>query len=255
MNVRTALTTLAALALLGTATARADFNAALREYQAGHYDVARTQFAATAELGDCSSQFNLGAMALHGQGGPKDVGTGAGWLQAAVANGCERLVGSQLDALQARLTDDERRTAAGIVARYGREALHSQGIIDPELTCRDEVPAAVLQAVEPEYPRLDRSQRRNGIVIGELTIGVDGLARDPEILLSEPQAAFAAAAIEAWLNTRFTPATRGGTPVASRTQARLLFVIGAAEPLWSSGAYRDARHAADAGDPAAEYLV
>src|SRR4029077_8231248 len=82
-------------ALSGAIPVHADFQAALREYNAGHYDVAHAQFLALAELGDCSSQFNLGAMALQGQGGPKDAGSGVGWLQAAAGNGCERVPGQQ----------------------------------------------------------------------------------------------------------------------------------------------------------------
>src|SRR5215467_9532166 len=93
---------LAAGAML-CAVARADFSAALRDYNAGHYDQAQAQFLALAELGDCSSQFNLGAMALKGQGGPKDRGAGAGWLEAAASNGCQQLVGDRLATLRAGL--------------------------------------------------------------------------------------------------------------------------------------------------------
>ena len=72
-------------AVVLTAAAHADFNAALAEYRDGHYDSARRQFTAMAELGDCSSQFNLGVMVLQGQGGAKDVGGGVGWLAHGVA--------------------------------------------------------------------------------------------------------------------------------------------------------------------------
>jgi len=61
-------------------------------------------FLALAELGDCSSQFNLAAMALKGQGGPKDAGSGVGpgwkaarpptaasnWWATKVAGPCRR---------------------------------------------------------------------------------------------------------------------------------------------------------------------
>jgi len=57
-----------ALALCGPLAAHADFEGAMRDYNAGRYDAAHAQFLALAELGDCSSQFNLGAMALKGQG-------------------------------------------------------------------------------------------------------------------------------------------------------------------------------------------
>lgn len=235
------------------AAARADFNAALADYRAGHYDTARRQFAAMAELGDCSSQFNLGVMALQGQGGAKDIGAGVGWLEAAAANGCQELVGGRVAALKVALSAQEESRAADIMAHYGHDALHAQGIVDPDLECRERIPAAVTRAPAPEYPVAGKL--RNGLVVGELTIGPDGRPRDPEILLAVPDEAFAAAAIEAWLHSRFTPASRNGAPVESRQQVRLPFSIAGGEALWSTPTYQDARAAAEAGDPAAEYLV
>lgn len=240
-------------AALAAAAAHADFNAALADYKAGHYDTAQRQFTAMGELGDCSSQFNLGVMALHGQGGAKDIGAGLGWLEAAATNGCEEMAGGQVTALKGALSPQEEKAAADIVARYGHEALHAQGIVDPDLTCNERSRAAVMQAPAPEYP--GSGKHRNGLVIGELTIGVDGRPRDPEILLAVPDETFAAAAVESWLHSRFTPAARNGAPVESRLQVRIPFTTAGGEALWSSAPYKDTHAAADAGDPAAEYLV
>jgi uncharacterized protein len=245
---------LLAAALLAGAAAHADFQAALRDYQAGHYDSAHAQFLALAELGDCSSQFNLGAMALKGQGGPKDNASGVGWLEAAAGNGCEKLVGNHLATLSAKLSAEESRTAAGIVARYGPEALHAQGIVNPDFTCRNLTPATVLSAPVAEYPSSLPGPRQPAVVITALTIGVDGHARDPEILLSVPRREFAAAAVEAWMNSLFTPAHRGGQAVVSRLQAKTLFVI-EGQTLADAQPYKAARSAADAGEEASEYLV
>ena len=244
---------LAAALSLAAGSARADFNTALADYQAGHYDSARRQFSAMAGLGDCSSQFNLGVMTLQGQGGAKDIGAALGWLEAAAANGCQQLVGRRVAVLEGIVSPQEAHAAADILARYGHDALHEQGIVEPALDCPERVAAAVGQVPVPEYP--SAGKLRNGLVIGELTIGLDGRARDPEIFLSAPDAAFAAAAIEAWLHGHFTPASRNGTPIESRLQVWLPFHIAGVEPLWSSPPYKGARAAADAGDPSAEYLV
>jgi TPR repeat protein len=254
MRVRSVCATLAVSALSSATPAHADFQTALREYNAGHYEVAHTQFLALAELGDCSSQLNLGAMALKGEGGPKDAGSGVGWLQAAAGNGCEQLVGSRLAGLTEKLSAEESRAAAGIVARYGRDTLRAQGVVSPDFGCREQATASVLQAPVPEYPHLAGDTHPSAFVIVELTIGVDGLARDPEILLAVPERGFTAAAVESWLNSRFVPASRGGTSIESRIQARSLF------NKWGSGVsgmdvYQSARQRADAGDPAAAYLV
>lgn len=253
MHIRAAGALVAVSALLATLTARADFQAALGEYKAGHYDAARAQFLALAEVGDCSSQFNLGAMALAGQGQPKDSGSGVGWLQAAAGNGCERLVGNKLAGLTAKLSTEESRSAAAIVARYGREALQAQGVVYPDSSCSGMRSAQVLESTVPEDPRPAGGRAQSALVITELTIGVDGLARDPEVLLAVPERGFAAAAVEAWLNSRFAPATRDGRPVESRLQAKLLFAAGATLP--NTDAFRQALPAADSGDPAAGYLV
>jgi TPR repeat protein len=255
MSVRTVCAALLAGALLCAAPAYADFRTAWSEYNAGHYEVARAQFLALAELGDCSSQFNLGAMLLKGQGGAKDSGSGVGWLQAAAGNGCEALVGNTLAALQASLSAEEARSAAAILARYGRDALHAAGIVNPDVTCHDQDAARVVQAAAPEYPRVAGGTQQSAIVITRLTIGVDGLARDPEILLAVPQSAFPAAAVESWINSRFTPALRGGRPVESRLPAKLVFAGGGAATLADAPALRQARPAAEAGAPAAGYLL
>jgi TPR repeat protein len=103
---------LAAPALTVANAAPADFQAALADYRAGHYEAAHAAFPSLAELGNCSAQFNLAAMALHGQGGPKDPGSGAGWLQAAAGNGCGELVANHLAALTGKLSPEEARAAA-----------------------------------------------------------------------------------------------------------------------------------------------
>src|SRR5882762_4758299 len=254
LDVRT-LRALAVSALWGAMPVHADFQAALREYNAGHYELAHAHFLALAELGDCSSQFNLGAMALKGQGGPKDAGSGVGWLQAAAGNGCEQLVGNKVAGLTAKLSADEARAAAGIAARYGHDALHTQGIVSPDFSCRGEAQPSVLQAPTPEYPHLAPGTHQGAIVITELTIGVDGLARDPEILLAVPETGFPAAVIEAWLNSRFVPASRDGVPIESRLQAQSLLAVEGGGGLSGWDVYRSARQRADAGDPGAGYLV
>jgi TPR repeat protein len=245
MNAVATGAALAAVALLTGVTAEADFNSAVNDYRAGRYDSAHTQFLQMAALGDCSSQFNLGAMALHGQGGPQDTGAGAGWLEAAVDNGCAPLVGGRLAALKPRLSEAEQRSAADILARYGHAALEAQGVLNPQLQCRDETAASAL-----EVPVADASalQGADALVVAVLTIGTDGLARDPRILVAEPGGgAAAAAAVDAWLHGRFTPASRAGVPVVSRGQMRYHF-------MQKAGTSPGSR-AAEAGDARAEYRL
>lgn len=254
MKLSSSCATLAVAASFVATAAHADFQAALKEYNAGHYDIAHAQFLALAELGDCSSQFNLAAMALQGQGGPKDPGSGVGWLQAAAGNGCEPLVGHKVAGLQAQLSADEQHAAAAIVARYGRDALQAQGILSPDFSCRAVIAPSVQLSPTPEYPHLAGPAPEGAIVITELTIGPDGRARDPEVLLAVPASGFAAAAVESWLNANFTPAMRGGLPVESRLQAKFVFTH-AGGTLADTDTYKTARQRADAGDADARYVL
>src|SRR5690242_21018178 len=105
------------------AAARADFPAAMKDFNQGHYEAAHEQFLALAELGDGASQFNLGAMALQGQGGPKDPGTAVGWLMAASDNGYHGLARDKLDDMKLKLTDEQRKSADEIFQHYGHAAL------------------------------------------------------------------------------------------------------------------------------------
>src|SRR5579863_2009957 len=219
MNTKTMSAALAA-GLMMCSGAQADFQAALGEYRAGHYDAAHQQFLALAVLGDCSSQFNLGAMALQGQGGTQDTGSGVGWLEAAVSNGCRQLVGNKLEALSAKLSAEQQQKAAAILARYGHDALQAQGVINPDLNCSNLTPPRELSLARPEYPDGHRS---DGLVIAVLTVGRDGHVRDPQILQVLPSEAFAAKAIEAWLNSTYAPALRNGQPVTARVQTHVVF--------------------------------
>jgi hypothetical protein len=245
---------LCAAALLGSAGAYADFQQAMQDYNAGRYDAAHGEFLALAELGDCSSQFNLGAMALKGQGGPRDSASGAGWLQAAAGNGCEQLVNKRLAALSAGMSSADASTAAAIVGHYGHEALRVQGVFDPDFSCADTLAPRLLSAPEPDYPQ-QAGQRQQALVITALTIGADGFARDPEVLLAVPEQRFAAAAIEAWLNSRFAPAMRNGHPVAYRLQTKQVFAVQGGGPLAQLEPLQQARSAAAAGDTQGEYLL
>lgn len=257
MNTRRVVGVLAVIAALASSMANADFQEALRQYNAGAYDAAHGQFLALAELGDGASQFNLGAMALRGQGGPKDYATGVGWLLAAAENGYSKLAPEKLGAMEAKLTEEQRRVAQGIVSHYGHAALLTTVLPPPdfEAACPDVVSAKLLQDGPLVYPFYAQHESQDGIVITELTIGVDGLARDPEVLMAAPKDEFPAAAIDALLQGRFEPATQKGVPVESKLQTKTVFMMNGQGFLWRAGALKQLRTAADAGIPAGQYIV
>ncbi|TLY91810.1 MAG: TonB family protein [Gammaproteobacteria bacterium] len=249
-----------ALALLGTllgSGAHADFPAAMKEFNAGHYEAARSEFLVLAELGDVASQFNLGTMAMQGQGGPKDLPTAVGWLTAAAENGSQRLTPEKLADMRSKLTDEQRRIADDIVSRYGRDGLLKSVLPVPEFRehCKDLTPPRVLQAPPGHYPSDARYAHQNGFVIVQLTIGIDGVARDPEVLMSVPGAEFSAAAVEQWLHARFEPAEQGGLPVEAKETVKTAFNMEGGGVLWDVGALKRIRETALTGDPGAQYQI
>jgi len=256
VDPRSSKYSLALLGALASTLAHADFNEALKEYQDGHYETAHAQFLVLAELGDAASQFNLGAMAMHGQNGPKDLGTAVGWLMAAADNGNRDLVEEKLADMQSKLTDEQHRTADGIASRYGRTGLLKTVLPVPNFQahCTDLVPARVLKP--REIPRWSRHGNQNGFVILQLTIGADGIARDPEVLLSLPNPEFSAPAVEFWMQMRFAPAEQGGQPVESKLPLKATYTVtGGGAPVWGGGALNTIRETALKGEPSAQYAI
>jgi len=101
-------------------------------------------------------------------------------------------MGAALVALTARLSAEESQTAAAIVARHGREA---------------------------------------AIVITALTVGVDGLARDPEVLLLQHAAAGGNASAQLLLAADLL---RASPPAAQAAAARQLAVHKAQQLGWDT---------------------
>jgi hypothetical protein len=123
-------------------------------------------------------------------------------------------------------TAEEARAAAAIVARYGPASLHAQGVVNPELSCRDTAPASVLSATRADTPAAAQGRHELALVVTALTIRADGHASDPEVLLALPPRGFAGVAVEAWLNSQFTPAQRDARAVAARLETKTMFANG-----------------------------
>ena len=233
----------------------------MKDYAEGRLDQARAEFLTLAALGDSASQFNLGAMAMQGQAGPKDMGAAVGWLSVAAENGSRRLAPDKLADMRARLSDDERKTADDIKGRYGRAALERTAlpIPAPGAHCRNLVPPQLTRRPDADdsfYPRGGRFNDQNGFVIVEITVGVDGVPRDPKVLMAVPGPEFSAAAVDLWMRARYTPASQDGVPVEARVSVQSNFSIrGGGGVLWDLPALKAIRETALTGDPKAQYQI
>jgi uncharacterized protein len=247
----------AASMALSVPAVSADLANAMSAYKTGDFAKAREQFQALAGLGEGRAQFNLGAMALRGEGMAKDEGVAAGWLRASVQNGYKGMEENRLQLLEAGLSSVGQEAAAQILARYGRDALLTSVLpVRGPLRCKRQVtPPRTQQMAQPTYPPLALRDRQDGIVILQFTVGIDGLARDPEVLAAAPVEKFDRYAIRAVLQSRFQPATLDGAPIEARMQVRHTFMIRQGGDLWSVGAVQQAKESAAAGNPAAQYIV
>jgi uncharacterized protein len=247
-----------ALGSVAPLAAHADFASALANYRAGKFVEARVEFLELAELGDGPSQFNLGAMLLRGEGMEQDSGAAIGWLRASLENGHEGISPEQLQTSEAKLTDEQRRSATEVLARYGRDALLDRVLPrDEAVACQRVYRAPRSQRLSPpEYPLEERYAGQSGIVVVEFTVGVDGLARDPQVLAAAPAKKFDAATIRGVLRSRFTPADLDGKAVEGRHMIRSVFKItDGGGILWNNEKIEVIKQRAEAGLPNAQFIA
>jgi uncharacterized protein len=239
--------------------AQADVVHAQLDYQAKFYSKAHDEFLEVAALGNAEAQYNLGAMALRGEGGETDRGTAVGWLLAAEENGYHGLPPDKLQALQSSLTAEQRANADRIVSQYGRAALRENVLpIAPgegPVFCPGFQPGHTLQVARLNYPLLSRENRQDGVVFTSFTIGVDGLAHDPEVIVAAPPGMFERSAVQGILSGRYEPARLNGVPFESRSQLRTTFSMSEGGVLWRSARMQKLIADAREGQPAAQYFV
>jgi TonB family protein len=245
-----------ALAIAGPQLAYADFASAYKNYREGKFVEAAAMFKDLAELGEGASQFNYGVMHVRGEGMDKNQGVGLGWMLAAHDNGYTQMTAEKLAEFKSKLTPEQSTQADQIVATYGRRALE-RDLLPGRLTmrCRNLQFARVEQRARAHYPISALRERRDGIVVMSLTVGVDGLARDPHVLVGVPDNDFDDATIDAFLKSRFNPAMRNGEKIESRVMFHFTFFLEQGGDLWKLSAIKKVREAAEQKNPNAQYIM
>jgi TPR repeat protein len=77
----------AALTFVGTAPAAADYDSAIRDYEANRHAAAIAEFQRLAQRGHGAAEFMIGVMYFSGRGVEKHVGDAATWFHKAAMQG------------------------------------------------------------------------------------------------------------------------------------------------------------------------
>ena len=207
----------ACAALLVCKVAKADFQWALSQFDAGHYEAAHAEFLALAALGNGNAQYNLGAMSLKGQGGPASKGTGVGWLLAAAENGYGGVSADKLQSFKASLSEAELHEAQQVLDVYGHEALLRTTLPSGNLVC----PGLASDRPRPTNDDAIKefTATHTAVILVGFTVGADGHLRDPEMhaALSDMTAdALAPPLFELLLRSRWLPQTLNKVPLDRR---------------------------------------
>lgn len=86
--------------------------------------------------------------------------------------------------------------------------------------------AVLIKQVRPRYPAAAARMRRQGWVMVQFTVGVDGKVRDVSVVDAQPHHVFDRAATNAVSRWEFKPALRNGQPMAVTMRKRINFTLG-----------------------------
>jgi TonB family protein len=246
----------AVLLTMSTQPARADFYNAFKNYQEKKFDEAAVLFEELAVLGHGPSQFNLGVMYVRGESVAKDQGVGLGWMLAANDNGHTQMSSQQLAEFKSRLTPEQAVRADKIMSQYGRDALEINLLPGRTASrCRNFKYAGLDQRARGFYPLRAQQDGQDGVVLLELTVGTDGLARDPHVVVGVPEDVFDDATIDVFLKSRFIPAERDGAKIETRMLLHFTYFHEDGGALWKLSSVETLKKAAEQKNPNGQYLV
>jgi TPR repeat protein len=158
----------------------------------------------------------------------------------------------------AKLPANQRQSAYDVLMRYGAKSMQQNLLPAPRdlLACLKVRPVGRLETVVPEYPETARRTSQNADVYIQFTVGIDGLAREPEALSTFPAGEmFVRPAMRAVLLSQFRPAELDSRPIELTDRLRIKFRIAGGGNLWDHAGVRRAMDLAEKGNPAAQFLI
>lgn len=194
---------------------KADLLSATMLYNQQEYKKAYEEFYRLAELGNKDALFNLGVMALHGQGMKKNFVQAYAWFKIAGDFG---LVDAE-QAAQLIAQQEEGRTkqlqvayqnALNIVSYDKFKATLQPVFNSQQFSTLDTKPPTRIYTVDPKYPKEAYEKGIEGWVWLEFDVDDKGVVKDVDIIDAFPDKTFNRAIINAVKRWRYEPYTVEG---------------------------------------------
>ncbi|WP_251359987.1 TonB family protein [Kangiella sp. TOML190] len=177
---------------------QADFNKAVKNYEAGNYQEAFLEFHSLSEIGNKNAQYNLGFMYLDGLGTKRDLTKAYAWLKLSDEDGESQGTQDILNQLSSHIKDQAEADSYydSIFKKYSKAAVVNE--LKPIFTNKmDYNFAKVVKSTLPVYPVRADSLNIEGFAHAEFKLNSQGKAVEIEIVDSYPYGVFDNATIDA----------------------------------------------------------
>ncbi len=189
----------------------------------------RALFEATVYPGEAVVGLSFSVRAPAASGEPHDLsltvtpaGGGEPLAEARILSASERTVAI---AFPSPVDGEWLVLAVTTLAAEAAQAITSSGL-PPESTGKSITPPVLIDKVLPEYTAQARKEGRQGTVILDTVVDVEGRIRAPMVVHVDPGLEdLAASAVEAVMKWRYTPALQDGVPVPAHFTVQVDFEV------------------------------
>lgn len=239
----------------------ANFNNAMKIYEAGEFERAQEAFETLAGIGDRDALFNLGVMHYRGEYFTRDPARGYALMFLAIENVNNADLTATVEKIYKSFSAQRRAAASlkieALRPEYAFQEVQKR-IFPVPLADKDCVPELrAKDRVAPRYPRAEQVRGRMGYTFMEMTVSPEGYARDITIDRSTSKY-FTRESVKSAIQSRYEPPADGKPFYGHRW--RFTYVLGRTKshvtPIYTDRIKKTmsaSRREAEGGDVVAQY--
>lgn len=193
-----------AMAVLASTIAQADLSQTVKLYHEKNYSQARTEFETLTKLGNARAAFNLGVMALYGEGETKDPVRAYAYFSFAHQLGYTKAV-EVLQQLSTTVTASQQQQAKQLSAQMLQNALPVYSANEPA-PAHQELFRTTLRRDHPKYPVDAARKGISGFALAQLVVDQQGAVVYAKTQYGLPDLVFAKATETALRRWKYNPA-------------------------------------------------